>query len=131
MQPGPGAKQLEREQRPDTEPGEDDLTAPPGSFLYTQYPEYPVLKGTVNARTTLGLRSVRAAWAGLRTFAPDRSPVAGEAPGHPGFVWLAGQGGYGIQTSPALSRLAADLILGLPPALPDATVAALSPSRFR
>ncbi len=74
---------------------------------------------------------VERSWAGLRTFAPDRTPVVGPEPGADGFHWLCGQGGYGIQTSPALSRLAADLILGLPPALPDATVAALSPARFR
>jgi D-arginine dehydrogenase len=66
----------------------------------------------VNARTTLGLRSVRAAWAGLRTFAPDRTPVAGSTPEHPGFVWLAGQGGYGIQLAPALARTTAALALG-------------------
>ncbi len=74
---------------------------------------------------------VERTWAGLRTFPPDRTPVVGPEPGVDGFFWLCGQGGYGIQTSPALSRLAADLVLGLPPALPDATVAALSPARFR
>jgi D-arginine dehydrogenase len=74
---------------------------------------------------------VERSWAGLRTFAPDRTPVVGPDPTTEGFFWLCGQGGYGIQTAPALSRLAADLILGLPPALPDATVAALSPTRFR
>lgn len=74
---------------------------------------------------------VERSWAGLRTFAPDRTPVVGREPGAEGFFWLCGQGGYGIQTSPALSRLAADLVLGLTPALPDATVAALSPARFR
>ncbi len=74
---------------------------------------------------------VERSWAGLRTFAPDRTPVVGPEPGAEGFFWLCGQGGYGIQTSPALARLAADLVLGLPPALPDATVAALSPARFR
>jgi D-arginine dehydrogenase len=74
---------------------------------------------------------VERSWAGLRTFAPDRTPVVGPEPGADGFFWLCGQGGYGIQTSPALSRLAADLVLGLPPALPAATMAALSPARFR
>ena len=74
---------------------------------------------------------VERSWAGLRTFAPDRTPVAGAEPEAEGFVWLVGQGGYGIQTSPALSLLAADLILGLPPALPEATVAALASARFR
>lgn len=70
-------------------------------------------------------------WAGLRNFVADRSPVVGREPDAEGFYWLVGQGGYGIQTSPALSRLAADLILGLRPSLPDETVAALSPARFR
>jgi D-arginine dehydrogenase len=51
-------------------------------------------------------------WAGLRTFAPDRRPVVGFAPQTPGFFWLAGQGGFGIQTSPGLGRLAAEIILG-------------------
>lgn len=53
-------------------------------------------------------------WAGLRTFAPDRSPVVGFDPRSPGFFWLAGQGGYGIQTAPALARSAAALARGQP-----------------
>ena len=50
-------------------------------------------------------------WAGLRTFAPDGDPVVGFDPEASGFFWLAGQGGYGIQTSPALSKFAAAQIL--------------------
>ncbi len=53
-----------------------------------------------------------ASWAGLRTFALDRLPVVGFEPGAENFFWYAGQGGYGIQTSPAHSALAAKLILG-------------------
>ncbi len=53
-----------------------------------------------------------ATWAGLRTFAPDRLPVVGFDAAAPGFFWYAGQGGYGIQTSPAASTLAAKAILG-------------------
>jgi D-arginine dehydrogenase len=53
-----------------------------------------------------------AAWAGLRTFAPDRLPVAGPDPEAPDFFWYVGQGGYGIQTSPAHSALAAKALLG-------------------
>jgi D-arginine dehydrogenase len=49
-------------------------------------------------------------WAGLRSFAPDRLPVIGHDPAVPAFFWLAGQGGFGIQTAPAASRLAASLI---------------------
>ncbi|MFN0115731.1 MAG: NAD(P)/FAD-dependent oxidoreductase [Paracoccaceae bacterium] len=69
-------------------------------------------------------------WAGLRTFSPDRVPVIGMAPAAPGFFWLAGQGGYGFQSSAAAARLAADLIGGTRPALPADLVAALSPARF-
>jgi D-arginine dehydrogenase len=48
-------------------------------------------------------------WAGLRTFAKDKTPVVGYDPHVEGFFWLAGQGGYGIQTAPGLSRLVAAL----------------------
>lgn len=70
-------------------------------------------------------------WAGLRSFAPDRQLVLGPDPLAPSFLWSAGQGGYGFQTSPAASALVADLATGRPPALDPATVAALSPARFR
>ena len=53
-----------------------------------------------------------ATWAGLRTFSPDRKPVIGFDADVPGFFWYAGQGGYGIQTSPTASVLGAKLILG-------------------
>jgi D-arginine dehydrogenase len=53
-------------------------------------------------------------WAGLRSFVADRTPVAGFDPRAEGFFWLAGQGGFGIQTAPALARLAAALALGEP-----------------
>jgi D-arginine dehydrogenase len=66
----------------------------------------------VNAATTLGLRTVRTAWAGLRSFVADREPVVGAWPDHPGFVFFAGQGGYGIQMAPALARTGADIVLG-------------------
>lgn len=81
----------------------------------------------VNEATVLGLRSVATAWAGLRTFAPDRNPVAGADPAAPGLWWLAGQGGYGIQIAPALARLAAAAVLGAGDAVP----AGLSVARLR
>ncbi|WP_457421346.1 NAD(P)/FAD-dependent oxidoreductase [Roseateles sp. P5_E7] len=81
------------------------------------------------------VRRVRQRWAGLRVFSPDRSPVIGFDASASGFFWCAGQGGYGIQTSPALGRAAAALALGraLPQDLVDMGVAAqqLSPQRFR
>lgn len=60
---------------------------------------------------------VRRKWAGLRTFAPDKTPVVGMDETRPGFFWMAGQGGYGIQMAPALARAAAMLLLE--GALPD------------
>jgi D-arginine dehydrogenase len=89
----------------------------------------------VNEATTLDLRHIRASWAGLRTFAPDRVPVAGPDPAAPGFYWLAGQGGYGMQTAAALAELVACAVVGSP--LPERLQTegvdeqALSPARFR
>ncbi|MGA9796277.1 MAG: FAD-binding oxidoreductase [Rhizomicrobium sp.] len=65
----------------------------------------------VESATTLQVRRVRSKWAGLRSFVGDRSPVVGYDPLQPGFFWLAALGGYGIQTAPAVSALAADLVL--------------------
>ncbi|MEA3038161.1 MAG: D-arginine dehydrogenase, partial [Sphingomonadales bacterium] len=58
---------------------------------------------------------VERAWAGLRSFAPDRLPVYGFDPAAEGFFWCAGQGGFGIQTAPAASRLAAALLVARTP----------------
>lgn len=63
----------------------------------------------------LDIRRVRASWAGMRTFAPDRLFVTGFDPRAEGFFWLAGQGGYGVQTSPAMARLARYLVSGARP----------------
>lgn len=72
-----------------------------------------------------------ASWAGLRSFAPDRTLVLGPDRDDPSFIWVAGQGGYGFQTAPAASRLVADLVGGRPPELSADIVAALCPARFR
>lgn len=56
-------------------------------------------------------RTVTNKWAGLRTIAADRAPVVGEDPEVRGFFWCAGQAGHGMETSPALGSLAADLLL--------------------
>ncbi len=69
-------------------------------------------------------------WAGLRTFAPDGSPVIGSDPRDASFFWLAGQGGYGFQSAPAAARLVADLIAGRQPQVDADTVASMSPARF-
>ncbi len=94
----------------------DDMVLAEGLWRFEQAVDVPVTR-------------VERSWAGLRTFAPDRTPVVGFA--EDGFFWLAGQGGYGIQTSPAMSALAAALIKGeAPPDGLEALVPALSPKRF-
>ncbi len=70
--------------------------------------------------TTLEVKRVRKKWAGLRSFSPKRTPVIGFDPEREGFFWLAGQGGYGIQTAPAISALVAGVIRG------DALIASLT-----
>lgn len=88
----------------------------------------------VQAALDIEVRRVSHRWAGLRTFAPDRVPVVGYDPDVEGFFWCAGQGGYGIQTAPAMARLAAALARG--EALPADLVAegldaeAISAARF-
>jgi D-arginine dehydrogenase len=88
----------------------------------------------VQAATTLEIRHVRRAWAGLRTAVPDDTPVIGAAPDAPGFFWLAGLSGYGIQTAPAAGRLLAALTTGEQPnlAVTDGSVdlAAMAPERL-
>jgi D-arginine dehydrogenase len=66
------------------------------------------LEGVVDWR----IAAVERRWAGLRSFAPDRLPVYGFDSIVPGLFWCAGQGGFGIQTAPAASALAAALLLG-------------------
>ena len=81
-------------------------------------------------RTTVKVERIHSRWAGLRTFAPDRHPVAGFAPDAEGFFWLAGQGGFGLQTSPAMARIAASLIAGSVWDVADVSPDELSPDRF-
>ncbi len=89
----------------------------------------------IQAATTMTIRHVRSAWAGLRSFVADRHPVIGEDPDRPGFYWLAGQGGFGIMTSPAAARVLAGLVVDgrVPADLADlgVTEADLGPARCR
>lgn len=95
----------------------DDMVIAEGLHRYEQAVTVPVAR-------------VERSWAGMRTFASDRTPVVGFAPDADGFFWLAGQGGYGMQTAPALSQLTADLCLGRPPALAQVVLDALRPDRL-
>jgi D-arginine dehydrogenase len=83
------------------------------------------------AHVALEVTRLLASWAGLRTFAPDRQLVLGPDPLDPAFLWCAGQGGYGFQTSCAASRHLAELTGGTVPTLGQDLADALSPARFR
>ena len=81
------------------------------------------------------VRRIEHSWAGLRTFTPDRSLAFGWDAHAEGFFWCVGQGGYGIQTSPAAGRLVADLVAGrdtswLGEDAPAAFLPAIDPARF-
>jgi len=86
------------------------------------------------ACTTFEVTRLQSTWGGLRTFSPDGAPVVGYDGRVPGFFWLVGQGGYGIQTSPALSGVAAALVRGEPVpqrwGLTESRLEELSPRRF-
>jgi D-arginine dehydrogenase len=69
----------------------------------------------LEAATTMRVARIVRKWAGLRSFVADRTPLVGYDAKQANFFWLAALGGYGIQTAPALSRLAAALVLKRPP----------------
>lgn len=89
----------------------------------------------IQQRTTLEIRRPARTWAGLRSFVADGDLVGGFDPAAPGFFWVSAQGGYGIQTSPAMGEACAALARGLP--LPERiagfglTEAMLGPARLR
>jgi glycine/D-amino acid oxidase-like deaminating enzyme len=95
----------------------DDMVLAEGLARYEEMVTEPVTRMLAN-------------WAGLRTFSPDRVPVIGFDRHTPGFFWLAGQGGYGFQSAPAASQLAADLLTGADSVIDPEVIARLSPHRF-
>lgn len=112
----------------------DETLAEPGDAQADEL-DVAIAADRLQTVTTIEVRRIKSKWAGLRSFVKDRSPVVGYDPEVPGFFWLAALGGYGIQTAPALSALAAKLVLRLPT---DEDFAAmrihaedLSPARLR
>ncbi len=93
-----------------------------------------VLVNRLERATTLEVKRINRSWAGLRSFVADGRPVMGFAPDTDGFFWLAGQGGYGIETSYAMGMCAAALVTGvpLPPIVADFGISAdqLAPQRL-
>src|SRR6185437_4047086 len=94
-------------------PADETLTAP--GDAQADDLDVAVAVSRLEEATTLNVERVTHQWAGLRSFVQDRTPVVGFDPIAPGFFWVAALGGYGIQTAPAVSRLAASLALGLEP----------------
>jgi D-arginine dehydrogenase len=107
----------------------DEIPTDPCDAQPEEY-EMALAAHRVEERTTMTVRRIEHRWAGLRTFAPDRLPVVGFAPDVEGFFWLAGQGGAGLQTSPAIARIVASLIAGIRWPVDDVTPAEISPTRF-
>jgi D-arginine dehydrogenase len=86
-----------------------DETPMPPSDVQPDEIDIAVAVARIEAATTLTIGRVVRKWAGLRTFAPDKTLVIGPDPAAEGFVWVAGQGGYGIQTAAAAGHAAAAL----------------------
>ncbi|RST30785.1 FAD-binding oxidoreductase [Sphingomonas ginkgonis] len=93
--------------------------------------EVALAAARVEERTLLKVQRVVHRWAGLRSFSPDRMPVVGFDPDDPAFLWLAGQGGFGIQTAPVMARIAAALVSGTGWPVASVTPDELRPGRFR
>ena len=111
-----------------------DETPSPPCDAQPEEMDIAVAVDRIETGMTLKINRIKNKWAGLRSFVPDKNLVVGYD-AVPGFFWLAGQGGYGIQTGAAAGRLAADLALGkgLPSDIAGlgVTERALSPARFR
>ncbi|WP_338444907.1 FAD-dependent oxidoreductase [Pelagerythrobacter marensis] len=105
---------------------QDETPSPPCD---TAADELPVAQAIASLETVVDwqVEAVERKWAGLRSFASDRRPVYGFDPADDAFFWFAGQGGFGIQTSPAAARLGAQLLLGHER---DAMTAALDPRLY-
>jgi D-arginine dehydrogenase len=112
-----------------------DETPMPPCDVYAEDYDVALAVDRIVKATTLAIRHIGRKWAGLRSFVADKAPVVGMDTLLPGFFWLAGQGGYGIMTSPAMARAATGLIVDgrLPADLAGMGLKAeeLSPARFQ
>ncbi|MBB4631006.1 NAD(P)/FAD-dependent oxidoreductase [Sphingosinicella soli] len=108
-----------------------DETPAPASDVQPEEIDIAVAVDRFEDATTARVRRVARSWAGLRSFAPDRLPVYGFAADAPGFFWCAGQGGFGVQTSPAAGAMAAALITDTAWSAPGVDPERYAPGRFR
>jgi D-arginine dehydrogenase len=95
--------------------------------------EIDIAIGIDRMRQALDIKvsKVEHSWAGLRTFTADGSLAFGWDSAAEGFFWCVGQGGYGIQTSPAAGMLAAAIVLGMDTGDASPAIPAIDPVRFR
>jgi D-arginine dehydrogenase len=107
----------------------DEVPTDPCDAQPEEY-EMALAADRIEQRTIMTVRRIEHRWAGLRTFAPDRLPVVGFAPDLEGFFWLAGQGGAGLQTAPAMAAVVGSLVSGAASPVPGLDPATLSPARF-
>lgn len=107
----------------------DEVPSDPCDAQPDEY-EMALAAHRMEERTIVKVERIHSRWAGLRTFTPDRRPAVGFAADAEGFFWLAGQGGFGLQTSPMMARIAASLITGGDWPIADVAEAELSPRRF-
>ena len=107
----------------------DEVPSDPCDAQPDEY-EVALAAHRMGERTIVKVARIHSKWAGLRTFTPDRHPAAGFAEEADGFFWLAGQGGFGLQTSPAMAAITVALITGEQWSVNDVSAEALSPGRF-
>jgi D-arginine dehydrogenase len=107
-----------------------DETPVPAGDVQPEEIDIAIAVDRFETATTATVRRVVRSWAGLRSFAPDRLPVYGFASDAPGFFWCAGQGGFGVQTSPAAGAMAAALITGAAWNAPGVDPERYTPRRF-
>lgn len=107
----------------------DEVPSDPCDAQPDEY-EVALAAHRMGERTTVKVERIHSRWAGLRTFTPDKRPAVGFAPDAEGFFWLAGQGGFGLQTSPAMAAIVESLVVGTPWPLHDVEPAALLADRF-
>jgi D-arginine dehydrogenase len=107
----------------------DEVPSDPTDAQPDEY-EVALAAHRMEERTTVEVRHIHSKWAGLRTFTSDRHPAIGFAPDAEGFFWLAGQGGFGLQTSPAMAAAVESLVARTPWGLTDVPRDALLADRF-
>ncbi|QEX18121.1 FAD-dependent catabolic D-arginine dehydrogenase DauA [Hypericibacter terrae] len=112
-----------------------DETPMPPCDVQPEDLDIAILVDRLEQVVTLPIPRIESRWAGLRSFVADKTPVVGYDDRIEDFFWLAGQGGYGIQTAPGIAALVEALARHepVPPELEalGVTEAALSPIRLR